>query len=111
MLHVNPADSRLQTDAVLRWASGFRMQLQLDFGHLWLVFGMDSCVDALRKLASISLETPGEDPICARVKWPVMVAAARDSMYKLEPHLIYRKLAEYKGSGGGLRFQDLLLDG
>lgn len=95
-----------QADAVLGWAAGFNMQHQLEFGHLRMAFGTGSCVDALRKLESISLETPGEQPICARIKCPVMVTSARDSIYTVEPHLIYSKLAEYRGSEEGLTLWD-----
>lgn len=95
-----------QSDAVLAWAAGFNMQHQLEFGHLRMAFGTSSCVDALRKLEAISLETPGEEPICARVKCPVMVTSARDSIYTVEPHLTYSKLAEYRGSEEGLTMWD-----
>ncbi|KAL2756323.1 hypothetical protein ACRALDRAFT_2053572 [Sodiomyces alcalophilus JCM 7366] len=93
-------------DTVLRWAAGLNMQHQLEFGHLRMVFGTDSCVDALRKLENISLETPGEEPICAKVKCPVMVTSARDSIYTVEPHLTYQKLAQFRGSEDGLTMWD-----
>ncbi|EFQ34568.1 alpha/beta hydrolase [Colletotrichum graminicola] len=95
-----------QADAILEWASGFNMQHKLEFGHLRMVFGTKSCIDALRKLGSISLEAPGEKPICAKVKCPVMVMGARDTIYTLETHLTYQKLAEYRGSEEGLTLWD-----
>ncbi|KIL85267.1 hypothetical protein FAVG1_11697 [Fusarium avenaceum] len=95
-----------QANTVLEWASGFNMQHQLEFGHLRMAFGTNSCIDALRKLENISLEPPGEEPICARVKCPVMVTSARDSIYTVEPHLTYQKLVEYRGGEDGLTMWD-----
>ena len=95
-----------QGDALLEWASGLNMQHKQEFGHLRLVFGTSSCVDSLRKLADMSLESPGEEPICARVKCPVLVTSARDSIYTVEPELIYEKLAGFRGSEEGLTLWD-----
>ncbi|EXA32001.1 hypothetical protein FOVG_16768 [Fusarium oxysporum f. sp. pisi HDV247] len=95
-----------QANKILEWASGFNMQHQLEFGHLRMAFGTNSCIEALRQLESISLEPPDEEPICSRVKCPVMVTSARDSIYTVEPHLTYRKLAEYRGGEEGLTMWD-----
>ncbi|KAF5671219.1 2,6-dihydropseudooxynicotine hydrolase [Fusarium heterosporum] len=95
-----------QANSVLEWASGFNMQHQLEFGHLRMAFGTRSCIEALRQLERISLEPPGEEPICSRVKCPVMVTSARDSIYTLEPHLTYQKLVEYRGGEEGLTMWD-----
>lgn len=95
-----------QSNAILNWVAGFNMQHQLEFGHLRMVFGVDSCVEALRRLGEISLERPGEEPICAKIKCPVLVTSARDSIYSIEPHLTYQKLAEFRGSEEGLTLWD-----
>ncbi|KAK2029015.1 alpha/beta hydrolase [Colletotrichum zoysiae] len=95
-----------QADAVLDWAATLNIQQQLEFGHFRMVLGTNSTVDALRKLEKFSLEPPGEEPICARIKCPVLVTTARDSIYTLESNLVYQKLAEHRGSDEGLTLWD-----
>lgn len=83
-------------DALLRWVSRFNMQLRLEMGHARLVFGAGSIPEALRRLGTLTLEPKGEKTICSRISCPVLVTAARDSIYRVEAQRIFDELTQLK---------------
>ncbi|KAI0142982.1 alpha/beta hydrolase [Xylariaceae sp. FL1272] len=62
-------------------AAACKLQFQLAFelGHAKLAFGTMSVCEALRRLASLTLEPKGEKTVCGRITYPTLVMEARHS--------------------------------
>jgi pimeloyl-ACP methyl ester carboxylesterase len=88
--YINPS----VIDAIVRFASKLKFQLHWELGHSLFATGSSTLADTLDVSQTITLIPPGREPICEDITVPVLVATARDSIYPIEPHRIYKALTK-----------------
>ncbi|KAI0414290.1 alpha/beta-hydrolase [Xylaria grammica] len=89
-------------NTILGLVGKMHFQSRMEFGHAQLTFGSGSVSEALRRLMTYTLEPEGEDPVLPRIKCPVLVTGARDSVYadSLETVRIYDGLTQLRDGEG-----------
>ncbi|KAI1416803.1 alpha/beta-hydrolase [Hypoxylon sp. FL1857] len=83
-------------DFLLNLIGKINFQSRLEFGHSTLTFGTNSPSAAFHRFEKYTLDPEGEEAILPRIKCPVLVTGARDTLYPLETLRIYNGLTSLR---------------